>query len=112
MLLALGLRNPPWALASLAHSGMTAGLLCSTRYAGLLSSTHCLLQDNPSLIQLRAITKLQRFRITAVFIIIEPVDEAGAGRLLVVVLPVRLYRLRRINMRAAHDRVNVYDTRC
>jgi hypothetical protein len=49
---------------------------------------------------------------TAVFIIIEPVDGAGAGRLLVGVLPVRLYRLRRTNMLAAHDRVNTYDTRC
>jgi hypothetical protein len=49
---------------------------------------------------------------TAVFIIIEPVDGAGAGRLLVGVLPVRLYRLRRTNMLAAHDRVNIYDTRC
>ena len=27
-------------------------------------------------------------------------------------LPVRLYRLRRANMLAAHDRVNIYDTRC
>ena len=53
---------------------------------------------------------------TAVFIIIEPVDGAGAGRLLVGVLSVRLYRLRRTNMLAAHDRVNdrvnTYDTRC
>ena len=46
------------------------------------------------------------------FIIIEPVDGAGAARLLVGVLPVRLYRLRRTNMLAAHDRVNIYDTRC
>ena len=35
---------------------------------------------------------------TAVFIIIEPVDGAGAGRLLVGVLPIRLYRLRRTNI--------------
>jgi hypothetical protein len=49
---------------------------------------------------------------TAVFIIIEPVDGAGAGRLLVGVLPVHLYRLRRTNMLAAHDRINIYDTRC
>ncbi len=27
-------------------------------------------------------------------------------------LPVRLYRLRRTNMLAAHDRVNICDTRC
>ena len=50
--------------------------------------------------------------LTAVFMSIDPVDGAGAGRLLVGVLSVRLYRLRRINLRAAHDRVNVYDTRC
>src|SRR5215204_6639181 len=49
---------------------------------------------------------------TAVFIIIEPVDGAGAGRLLVGVLPIRLYRLRRTNMVAAHDWVNIYGTRC
>ena len=49
---------------------------------------------------------------TAVFIIIEPVDGAGAGRLLVGVLPIRLYRLRRTNMLAAHDWVNIYGTRC
>lgn len=49
---------------------------------------------------------------TAVFIIIEPVDGSGAGRLLVGVLPVRLFQLRHTNMLAAHNRVNIYDTRC
>ena len=49
---------------------------------------------------------------TAVFIIIEPVDGEGAGRLLVGVLPIRLYWLRRTNMLAAHVWVNIYDTRC
>ena len=49
---------------------------------------------------------------TALFITIEPVDGAGAGRLLVGVLPVRLYRLRHTDMLAAHNRVNVYDARC
>src|SRR5215217_541621 len=49
---------------------------------------------------------------TAVFIIIEPVDGADAGRLLVGVLLVRRYRLRLTNMLVAHDWVNIYDTRC
>ena len=49
---------------------------------------------------------------TAAFMIIEPVDSADAGRLFVGAPSVRLYRLRHVNMLAAEDRVNIYDTRC
>src|SRR5918995_5108642 len=49
---------------------------------------------------------------TACFIIIEPVDGPGSGRLLVGVLPVRLYQLRHTYMLAAHDWINIHDTRC
>jgi hypothetical protein len=49
---------------------------------------------------------------TVMFMIIEPVVKAGAGRLLVGVLLVCLYQLRHSNVLAAYDRVNIYDTRC
>ena len=46
------------------------------------------------------------------FIIIEPVDGAGGEHLLVGVTPVVLYGLHHATMLAAHNRVNIYDTRC
>ena len=55
---------------------------------------------------------IHHFEYTAAFIIVEPVDGAGGEHLLVGVTPVVLYGLQHATMLAAHNRVNIYDTRC